>query len=342
MKCKILAAALALLMLLSACGRKNSSYKYNIPNYSGDAKYSAEEQSEQSEQEQQAEGELVCVVKKSFYVNDDETYEADYPLYFWKYYYNEDGSLVREEEYSYQFEKYQAVQNYTDYEYDENGRCVREYSEHNEDGSTYEVCYEYDAVGNQTGKVIYKNGENVFECRSEYDDRGSVIAYYEPDRYGDGLDHTTEYEYNDDGTVRSETSYDAKGNLYYHGEHTYDANGLKVRSDVTSWGEYRGYWEYIYDDRGVLLEVHRYNEYGNENDEDRELYYTEYDEAGNQITYAVLYTTGTNRGTPRVTCRRTFDSAGNVTEERQYDYDGKLDNLYTYEYAPAEKALWQG
>ena len=36
MKCKILAAALALLMLLSACGRKKSNYKYNIPGYTGD------------------------------------------------------------------------------------------------------------------------------------------------------------------------------------------------------------------------------------------------------------------------------------------------------------------
>ena len=84
------------------------------------------------------------------------------------------------------------------------------------------------------------------------------------------------------------------------------------------------------------------NEYGYEDDENRELYYTEYDAAGNQITYAELYTTGTEKGTPRYTYRRTFDSEGNVTEERKYNYKGKPDGLFVYEYAPLSEAIWQG
>ena len=125
-------------------------------------------------------------------------------------------------------------------------------------------------------------------------------------------------------------------------EYVYDENGRLVRSDVTSWGDYKGHWEYIYDGYGVLLEAHRYDEYGYEDDENRELYYTEYDAAGNQITYAELYTTGTEKGTPRYTYRRTFDSAGNVTEERKYNYKGKPDGLFVYEYAPLSEAIWQG
>ena len=49
MKCNILAAALALLMLLSACGRKKNNYKYNIPGYTGDTEYSSEEEEQDKE-----------------------------------------------------------------------------------------------------------------------------------------------------------------------------------------------------------------------------------------------------------------------------------------------------
>lgn len=65
MKLKILAAALALLMLLSACGRKKSNYKYNIPGYTGDTEYSAGEEEQDKETEQES-GELVCVTKEIF------------------------------------------------------------------------------------------------------------------------------------------------------------------------------------------------------------------------------------------------------------------------------------
>ena len=125
MKCKILAAALALLMLLSACGRKKSNYKYNIPGYTGDTEYSSGEEEQDKETEQES-GELVCVTKKKYLVNDDETYNAEYPVYFEKYYYDENGNLVREEEYDYDTDRYQTVVRYTTYEYDENGRCVHE------------------------------------------------------------------------------------------------------------------------------------------------------------------------------------------------------------------------
>ena len=124
-------------------------------------------------------------------------------------------------------------------------------------------------------------------------------------------------------------------------EYTYDENGWLARMDVTSYGDYKGHWEYVYDEYGVILEVHRYNEYGSEDDEKRELYYTEYDEAGNQIIYQDLYTSGTKRGTPRYTYRRTFDSAGNVIEEHRYNYKGKPDGLFVYEYAPLSTAIWE-
>ena len=44
MKLKIMAAALALLMLFSACSRNKSNYKYNIPGYTGNTEYSADEE----------------------------------------------------------------------------------------------------------------------------------------------------------------------------------------------------------------------------------------------------------------------------------------------------------
>lgn len=337
MKLKIMAAALALLMLLSACSRNKSNYKYNIPGYTGNTEYSAAEEKKSQEEAELKSGEFVCVIKNTFSINDDETYNAEYPLYFDRYYYNEDGDLVREEEYSYNADKYQTVVAYTTYEYDENGHCVHKYSERDD---VIEEYYEYDATGNKISEIYYINGDKNEEYRWDYDDHGSVIAYYEPDKYGDGLKYTSEYEYNSDGTVRSKTSYEADyGHQSGYVEYAYDENGLLVRMDVTSYGDYKGYWEYIYDEYGVLLEAHRYDEYGFEDDEDRELYYTEYDSAGNQITYEELYTTGYDCGTPRYTYRRTFDSAGNVTEERRYDYDGKLDGLYTYEYAPLSTAI---
>ena len=336
MKLKILAAALALLMLLSACGRKKNNYKYNIPGYTGDTEYSSGEEEQDKETEQES-GKLVCVTKKKYLVNDDETYNAEYPVYFEKYYYDENGNLVREEEYDYDTDRYQTVVRYTTYEYDENGRCVHECSYDDDVVDTY---YEYDAAGNQVSKIYYTNGNRSDEYHWEYDDHGSVIASYE---YDNEPEYIVEYEYNDDGTVRSKTGHETKyGHQSGYVEYAYDENGRLVREDVTSWGEYSGYWEYVYDDYGVLIEVHRYDEYGFENDENRELYYTEYDEAGNQITYAELYTTGTEKGTPRYTYRRTFDSEGNVTEERKYNYKGKPDGLFVYEYAPLSEAIWQG
>lgn len=336
MKLKIMVAALALLMLLSACSRNKSNYKYNIPGYTGNTEYSAAEEEEPQEEAAQESGELVCVTKKKYFVNDDETYNAEYPIYFEKYYYDAKGNLVREEEYDYDTDRYQTVVRYTTYEYDENGHCVHECS-HNDD--VVDIYYEYDAAGNQTSKIYYNNGNKGEEYHWEYDDHGSVIASSE---YDNEPEYISEYEYNDDGTVRSRTSHETKyGYQSSYVEYTYDENGWLARTDVTSWGDYKGYSEYFYDEYGVLLETHSYNEYGYENTEYSKLYYTEYDEAGNQITYQDIYPTGTKRGTPRYTYRRTFDSAGNVTEERRYDYDGKLDGLYTYEYAPLSEAIWR-
>ena len=203
MKCKILAAALALLMLLSACGRKKSNYKYNIPGYTGDTEYSAGEEEQDKETEQES-GELVCVTKKKYLVNDDETYNVEYPVYFEKYYYDENGNLVREEEYDYDTDRYQTVVRYTTYEYDENGRCVHECSYDDDVVDTY---YEYDAAGNQVSKIYYTNGNRSDEYHWEYDDHGSVIASYE---YDNEPEYIVEYEYNDDGTVRSKTSHETK------------------------------------------------------------------------------------------------------------------------------------
>lgn len=341
MKLKVLAAVLALVMLLSACGRKKNSYKSNISGYTGNGGSSSEgQQAEQEEQKEQPEesGELVCTVKNTFYVGSDGYRNEEYPLYIDKYYYDADGNLVREEEYGYNEDKYQTVVSYATYEYDEDGRCVHKYSQRSD---VIEEYYEYDAAGNLTKKETYLNGNKSSESRWDYDDRGSAIAYYEPDKYGDGLKYTSEYEYNADGTVRSKTSYEADyGHQSRYEEYAYDAEGRLIRCDVTSWGDYQGYWEYVYDDYGVLIEKHRYNEYGTEDDEKRELYSTEYDEAGNQITYADLYTTGYDRGTPRYTDQKTYDSEGNMVRLERYDYDGKLDNLYTYEYAPLSSAIW--
>ena len=63
MKLKIMAAALALLMLLSACSRNESNYKYNIPGYTGNAEYSAaeEEQSGYVEYAYDEDGRLICL-----------------------------------------------------------------------------------------------------------------------------------------------------------------------------------------------------------------------------------------------------------------------------------------
>lgn len=63
MKLKIMAAALALLMLLSACSRNKSNYKYNIPGYTGNTEYSAaeEEQSGYVEYAYDEDGRLICL-----------------------------------------------------------------------------------------------------------------------------------------------------------------------------------------------------------------------------------------------------------------------------------------
>lgn len=353
MKMKITAAVLVMLLLFSACGKNTDNHKNNstVNTGSGTAYGSEASESEASESEAsdgemsseqeeapQESGELVCVKKNALYVDTDESVNTEYPMSFDKYYYDESGKLVREEHYEYK-SKYQTVESCITYEYDENGNCTHKHTE-GQDGEEQDEYHEYDAAGNEIGSWW---GDYKEERRYDYDDHGSVIAYYEPNRYQgkDGLEYTSEYEYNSDGTVRTTTSYEADyGHQSAYIEYTYDEKGLLVRKDVTSYGEYKGHWEYVYDEYGFLLEAHRYSEYGYEDDECCELYYTEYDEAGNQIAYANLYTSGSKRGTPRWSYRRNFDSNGNITEERRYDYDGKLERVYTYEYAPLSQALW--
>ena len=172
----------------SACGRKKNSYKSNISGYTGNGRSSSEGQQAEQEEQLEESGELVCTVKNTFYVGSDGYRNEEYPLYIDKYYYDADGNLVREEEYGYNEDKYQTVVSYATYEYDEDGRCVHKYSQRSD---VIEEYYEYDAAGNLTKKETYLNGNKSSESRWDYDDRGSAIAYYEPDKYGDGLKYTS-------------------------------------------------------------------------------------------------------------------------------------------------------
>ena len=108
--------------------------------------------------------------------------------------YNADGLVTKETNiYS------DGSMNYSTYQYDQNGYCIRE-DMHEENGSLIDYkLYEYNAAGLES-KWTY------------YDSRGEMTGY-------------DTFSYNDAGDLTEQRSYSNDGKLYWRGVTYYDTNG---------------------------------------------------------------------------------------------------------------------
>ncbi|MBR6695630.1 MAG: protein kinase [Oscillospiraceae bacterium] len=181
------------------------------------------------------------------------------------------------------------------YEYDSEGKTIKQVS-CNPDGEieTYWL-YEYDANGNRI-KESYYNADNT-------------------------LRFTRVYEYNVSGDKLYETIYDSNGMLYC--SYKYDANGNRVKEDTYKGGS-------VYLNNNVIPE---YDLNGNKakekylrEDGTLDYYYTyEYDSDGNLIKESCYF------GNGMLDHVYEYDSNGNKIKENRYFGNGTLNDVYEYD-----------
>lgn len=247
----------------------------------------------------------------------------------------ENGFLVLEEYYStdgspacYSYDRSSVA-----WTYDEDGRAIRE------------IYYEADGITISTEFYSMKS--------VEYDEKGYVTKLSVLDESGELYQDSSffasiEYEYDEDGNVVRRIYRDAEGNLYstyaiY--EFTYESNVLKVVT-YDSEGEFSLAAEYIMDSAtGNLIEVrccdqewnlapgyiddysiHTY-EYDESGHVSRISYYDENEELLDAYNYgfeSTLFESGLDGFCTYASIEITYDSVGNVVEQRCYTADGEL------------------
>jgi antitoxin component YwqK of YwqJK toxin-antitoxin module len=228
------------------------------------------------------------------------------------------------------------------YEYDENGRKIKEI--HNEDGSIYTYEYEYDADGRKikeiatydTGVVItrhfdrvgnvlqsiYTEGDYTYATTYEYADDGSVSKRIEEG--SDGEVYTLTYEYYENGNVHIEYKKNVDGIITIT-EYDEDGNILDQRTE----GEIS--------DSGISYE---YYENGNiskltRRDADGNVYYTAIYDADERILKEVnddgsdVYTTIHTYHEGGSRTRTVTNADGTYTNITDYDENGDVTRVYT-------------
>lgn len=165
----------------------------------------------------------------------------------------------------------------TYYTYNDQGQLIlAKGSDYAETYDHFEIHYSYDSDGNRIGVKNYSDGELSRE--RTYDTQGNLVE--ETTYNGDTYYLHTVYTYSDDGhilTSRTERAdglrsgtdytYDEKGHLLreenfrirdgkrttWTYQHTYDANGNRIRTDYVDSDGDRQYDEYTYDAMGNML-----------------------------------------------------------------------------------------
>ncbi len=115
------------------------------------------------------------------------------------------------------------------------------YEKGSEDVLIEAYLYEYDNEGRKI-KESYVNSKNVLTMITESEYTGGKLTK-EIYKKGSGtLDSYTEFEYNDNGTMKKESNFDADGNMTSYVEYIYGDDGSFERKD-----------EYVPDDDGNFI-----------------------------------------------------------------------------------------
>lgn len=216
----------------------------------------------------------------------------------------EDGAGHVFKEITYNHEKGDIVDSWTDIEYDENGNDVKE-TFHDGDGNvTGWREYQYDEDGHEIKHTMYHSDGTVKEwTENQYDEEGRHISRkeYEGD---DRL--AIEVLYDTEGRTARYTEYGEEGFVLY--EAIYQNGVRSVSRDYGPNGKITQ--EDQYDEDGDLAKRILYNEEGNVTSE------LLYGEVGGYLVKRVLY-----------------NEDGRATGEFLYEYDefGSLSRCYQYE-----------
>lgn len=138
---------------------------------------------------------------------------------------------------------------YREFEYDEAGNMVlkQEYEKNGDPGAHW--VYEYDSAGNMVKNTVISSTGKIYGITEyEYDGEGRLISNTEKDEDGKVLEaYTYEYRLNKDGLAEERISRDMGGSIYRVKQFEYDEDG-NVTAETTFDGknELLGKTEYAY------------------------------------------------------------------------------------------------
>ena len=224
------------------------------------------------------------------------TYEEGEAIFYFENYYNENGDVIKSENYDGDGE----LMDYFLSEYNENGDVLKESL--------------YDCEGELLAYILCHYNENGFLVKiEEFDGEGALEKYtlYTNDENGNLL---KKEEYNSDKTLEDTDLYE------------YDENGSCIESThVNADGSSYSY-QYEYDENGNLIkETYTSNEDGTT--------VSEYDENGNEIKKTHIYTDGYWQSSAYEhdengnVVKETFTDADGQHQIFEYDENGKITRI---------------
>ena len=211
------------------------------------------------------------------------------------------------------------IQSKKEYTYDENDNLTLEQSFGKGGAAGARTEYAYDENGNEILLIAYnKNGEVMSKVEREYDEYGNVTlsnGFKTIDHVVTNSTSKHEYEYDSNGNVLQETTYDEKDRFKSRYRCEYDENNNKtlvIYYDEEGEAESRTVYDYN-EDGNVTLEIHY-----NKNDAVTTSHEWEYDAKGNPTLYV------------------GYDKNGKITSKTEYTYteDGWESFSITYADAP--------
>lgn len=254
------------------------------------------------------------------------------------------------------------------YEYDEDGKKIKETS-YKEDGSISMIYrYEYDEKGNLTKEARYDETETLraYEVY-EYDENGYVLKmtqysaggvktgyteYFENTTYANkyaGRRRTESYfsdgslsyiyEYNKNGETTKSENYSSNGKLWSAEEYEYDESGNLIKSSsYDADRKFTSYSVYGYNESGKRIKVSKYDGSGTlteyteiKRNGDYILSETVYDADGNKTKYTEYLENTPDYNTYSRTKRYEKYENGKLAELREYNEDGRMTKLISYD-----------
>lgn len=253
------------------------------------------------------------------------------------------------------------------YEYDEDGKKIKETS-YKEDGSISMIYrYEYDEKGNLTKEArcdetetlraydVYEYDENGYVLKMTQYSAGGVktgyTEYFENTTYANkyaGRRRTESYfsdgslsyiyEYNKNGETTKSENY-RNGKLWSAEENEYDESGNLIKSSsYDADRKFTSYSVYGYNESGKRIKISKYDGSGTlteyteiKRDGKYVLSETVYDADGNKTEYTEYLENTPDYNTYSRTKRYEKYENGKLAELREYNEDGRMTKLISYD-----------